>query len=385
MTTTKIKESVRLLECAQDIPPKVRQEWLTDALRNITHPLGRKLVLQGIQRLRRANKRPKYPVLYSVQPLLDLAFGLKPRAKGDLPLVDKLLLQLRLTTLMRSGDAANLVWAIFDHEGEFYVKCTAKSGQVQVFRVSSSTRETLLAYVHAHRHHPALFLFRYVKEPHFCLTAERLAKRLLVLMEAEGIETRVFKAHSLRGATATHLLKQGVPHSLVQARGAWSSSQTLDLYYNRLHQAHDWEALLQGEHVSGRQPTACAVLPPSCPPSGPDEGRGSGGNKEESTAQVVALTALGVLRPLYGSLPCPSCGLPTESEAAYRCCECQSVYHVRCMGHFSGVGARQYKYKTTCYLCSLGGVKDSAAGRARRPSKADGPDIEDPMGVCAEL
>jgi len=104
--------------------------------------------------------------------------------------VDKLLLQLRLTTLMRSGDAANLAWAIFDHEGEFYVKCTTRSGELHVFRISSSTRETLLAYVHAHRLNPALFLLRYVKEPHFCLTAERLAKRLLVLLEAEGTQTR---------------------------------------------------------------------------------------------------------------------------------------------------------------------------------------------------
>jgi hypothetical protein len=211
---------------------------------------------------------------------------------------------------------------------------------------------------------------------------------MLVLMEEQGIETRVFKAHSLRGATATHLLKKGVPHSLVQARGAWSSSQTLDLYYNRLHQAHDWESLLQnsqGEHVSGRQPTDCAVLPPSCPPTGPDVGRGRGGYQEESTAQVVELTALGVIRPLYGSLPCPPCGLPTESEAAYRCCKCQSVFHVRCMGHFSAVGDRQIKYTTSCFLCSLGCAKGSAAGRVQRPSKADGPDIEDPMGVCGDL
>jgi integrase len=159
MSSTKIRESLRLLECAQDIPPKVRQEWLTDALQNITHPPSRKYVLEGIKRLKGATKRPKYPVLYNVQPLLDLAFGDQRRKEKELHLVDRLLLQLRLTTMMRSGDVANLVWAIFTHEGEFYVKCTGKTGQVQTFRVSGSTRNTLLQYVHFHRLHPALFLF----------------------------------------------------------------------------------------------------------------------------------------------------------------------------------------------------------------------------------
>ena len=383
MSPGKLRFALRILECEQDIPVKIRADWVSEALQHVTHPTGRRVLLQGIKRLQRAGKKPKYPVLYRLQPLLDLAFGDKPSTEGDLCLLDKLLLQLRLTTLMRSGDAANLVWAIFEHEGEYFVKCTSKSGQVQVFRVSGSTLKNLLEYVHIHREHPALFLFRYANNPSFCLSSERLAKRLLLLMDGKGINTRVFKAHSLRGATATHLLRQGVPHSLVQARGAWSSSKILDMYYNRLHQANDWEALLQGEHVSGRHPTACAVLPPSVSLNGPDEGRGSGETQGESTAQVVALTALGVIRPLYGVRSCPTCGLPTDSEASYVCQSCQSLYHVRCMGHFASVGDRQMKYKTSCFLCSLGCDRGSASGsQARRPNRADGPDVEDPMGVC---
>ena len=71
-----------------------------------------------------------------------------------------------------------------------------------------------------------------------------MAKRLLELMRNVGVDTDVFKSHSLCGATATHLLKEGVPHHLVQSRGAWTNSATLDTYYNRLHQTKDWERLL---------------------------------------------------------------------------------------------------------------------------------------------
>ena len=54
------------------------------------------------------------------------------------------------------------------------------------------------------------------------------------------IDTQVFKTHSLRGATATHLLVKGVATDLVQARGQWASNMTMDLYYSGLHQHQDW-------------------------------------------------------------------------------------------------------------------------------------------------
>ena len=69
---------------------------------------------------------------------------------------------------------------------------------------------------------------------------------------SSGINVHTYKAHSLRGATATHLMPKGVERGLVQSRGQWTSSQTLDKYYNRLHQQTDWEAHL-GENAAGRQ------------------------------------------------------------------------------------------------------------------------------------
>ena len=88
-------------------------------------------------------------------------------------------------------------------------------------------------------------------------------------------------------------------------------------------------------------------------PSGPDEGRGKLGSPGGCTAQAAALTAQGVLRPLNDTTKCPTCNLPMQREAAYRCQKCQSVFHVRCMGHHAAVGQRQLKYGTTCFLCTL--------------------------------
>ena len=62
-----------------------------------------------------------------------------------------------------------------------------------------------------------------------------------------GIPTEAFKAHSLRDATATHLMLNGMEPQWVQSRGGWQSLETMQMYYNRIHQQQDWEAALQGK------------------------------------------------------------------------------------------------------------------------------------------
>ena len=84
-------------------------------------------------------------------------------------------------------------------------------------------------------------------------------------MEQVRIKIDLFKAHSLRGATATHMLQKNVPQEWVQARGHWSSSVTLDQYYNHLHQTKEWEALIMGKDASVRLSEALAVPRPSSP------------------------------------------------------------------------------------------------------------------------
>ena len=203
---------------------------------------------------------------------------------------------------MRSVDAANIVWALYHHEEQYYIRTTDKKGQLLTFNVQGVTLTTLIHYIFHYLEYPAMFLFRYTAEPHKCLGSDRLAKRAMNIMTSLGIDTTVYKSHSLRGATATHLLSTGTPHGMVQARGSWASSQTLDMYYNRLHQKQNWEELLGG-HAAAGIASASAVPPlPVSQPKPTEEGerretQGGGG-----TAQADALIAHGVLRPLHCQL-----------------------------------------------------------------------------------
>ena len=188
-------------------------------------------------------------------------------------LLDRLLLQVRLTTLMRSVDAANICWGLFTMESQAYLRTTDKTGQAVTFSITGQVVHTMKEYLHRHLQYPALFLFRHIKNPSLCLGAERLAKRILTVMGQVGIKTDFFRAHCLRGATATHMLQKNVPQEWVQGRGHWSSSVTLDQYYNRLHQTNDWEALIMGKDAPVRLSEALAVPHPSSPIVDPTKGR----------------------------------------------------------------------------------------------------------------
>ena len=283
-----VRTRLRTLENEQDIPAKTRAKWVQEAQLHVTNPKVRTMMTQTIKRLTAAGKKPKYPIFYRVDALLKRAFhqDSAPQTWTTGKLLDQLLLQLRLTTLMRSGDAANIAWALFEQDSKYYIKTTDKNGALQTYSVTGVTLSTLLHYLDKYKDHPGLYLFRYTNEPHSYLGAERLAKRLLNVMSEEGIDTNTFKAHSLRGATATHLLQQGAPQSLVQARGKWASSDTLDKYYSRLHQQEDWEGLLGG-NAKGRQATACAVPSPPVPQAEPTEEGGSWGTQGGAQHKVL--------------------------------------------------------------------------------------------------
>ena len=156
--------------------------------------------------------------------------------------LDKLIISLRLTTLMRATDLAHTTWGLFHSEAdwqlhnELFIHCTSKTGKRQSFSVKGSTLQQLINYLHRHIQNPAPFLIGHTRNPEHLLGPERIEKRCPHAMQALGIHTDIFKSHSLRGATATHLLRAGVPAHLVQARGHWTNQNTMIEYYGRLHQ-----------------------------------------------------------------------------------------------------------------------------------------------------
>ena len=61
-----------------------------------------------------------------------------------------------------------------------------------------------------------------------------LAKWLLSAMQGAGIDTASFKAHSVRSAASTDLLKKGLSLCQILKRADWSqNSKTFEMFYNR--------------------------------------------------------------------------------------------------------------------------------------------------------
>ena len=400
------KTAVRNLECQHDVPTKVRIQWMQNAKVQYPQQRNQMILTQAIKRLQHADKKPKYTVFYDIKKLLDWSFDRNSTG----PLVDKLIMQLRLTTLMRSVDVANIVWALFEQDGQYFIKTTSKQGSMMTYSVMGDTLKTLIKYLHQHSQFPGAYLIRCVHNCEASLTAERIAKRALLVMGSLGIDIHIFKAHSLRGAVATHLMQQGVPPNLVQARGGWASSATMDMYYNRLHQKVDWQGACEGqlqmqgkemmklhidENSMGQQPITnanaleenagkgislgCAVLPLKSSFLKTTKEVENKEDEKESTAQAKELSVQGILRPLYDTEECPSCNAKMQEEATFRCMTCQKRVHVRCLGtktknRESTTASREPQYSTDCFMCQL--QKSNAHHGSTRDL------IVDVMGVC---
>ena len=76
-------------------------------------------------------------------------------------------------------------------------------------------------------------LFLALTGDHKKLSSERIASRFLALMAKAGIDTKRWKAHSARGATATWLLNKGATVDEVMRLGRWTSLLVFRDFYNR--------------------------------------------------------------------------------------------------------------------------------------------------------
>jgi integrase len=76
-------------------------------------------------------------------------------------------------------------------------------------------------------------LFLSIRGQHGPLSSQRIAKYLLQSMKDAGIDIDKFKAHSIRGASATKLLDKGVSAEDVMRAGRWSSYSVFNRFYDR--------------------------------------------------------------------------------------------------------------------------------------------------------
>ena len=129
-------------------------------------------------------------------------------------LLDQVITHFRLLTMMRSSDVANLMSGILTFQDIFLVCTTDKGGLERYFNVGGICLHFLCKYMAQHVQSPAPHLLWYLDRPNQCLGSERIANGVLT---QHGVETTIFKAHSLRGAVATFLLQFGVPKDWVDS------------------------------------------------------------------------------------------------------------------------------------------------------------------------
>ena len=113
--------------------------------------------------------------------------------------------------------------------------------------------ETLCCYLKATRTiRPAIpsskpdpLFISYVK-PHKPISAPSLARWLHSLLRASGVNSDIFKAHSVHGASTTAAANSNVPLSEILKMADWSSPSTFQkFYYKPVHSTNFAHAVLQ--------------------------------------------------------------------------------------------------------------------------------------------
>jgi hypothetical protein len=369
---------------ATDVPARIRGQWL-HRLALVAPPLAG-MAERAMARLRRSRSRAQYDMFFSVAPLVHFVHH---GPVANLTLSDlraKLILSLRLHTLARSADLANIPSVLFTQQEMFFIRFVDKPGRERLVSIAGRTLSLLAAYLSRVSSAPCLFLLRHLSDPRQGLSAERIAKECLVHMTACGIDTAIFKSHSVRGAATTAMMAAGVPQELARQRGGWSDLRSFEKHYARLHQTVDWEACLcpvrpskaaggsvasqghptgpVGEPEADIQAPALVLSPGQAPSPCPEptqEGEGHGDEPARGEA-LRLLNATGLVSPLGGGRECPACTSPIRFEPPFVCRGCSRLVHVRCLAPLPAPSSAPTAplrsnlnptvYSDCCILCS---------------------------------
>ncbi len=161
------------------------------------------------------------------------------------------LILLRLTTFMRSTDAASIVPGLFTCQGQFIIRFVAKGNHRRGLVVRGWPLWALCSYLCLLRFFPRKTLFLSLPgrggKRSGTLGSERLAKLVLNCLKQLGVDIQTWKSHSLRGAAATQAIIAGIPPTVVQHQGGWRSRETFEFYYARANQFVLWDSVFEPE------------------------------------------------------------------------------------------------------------------------------------------
>ena len=87
-------------------------------------------------------------------------------------------------------------------------------------------------------------VWRHQKAPHGGLSLDRLSNIVKDLLRECGVDTSVWTAATVRGATASTALAHGIPAAAVMDAGDWTSSIVFNAYYNRSGRSVNWVDVL---------------------------------------------------------------------------------------------------------------------------------------------
>lgn len=209
-----------------------------------------KRLFKGFFRLR--PPLPKYNVTWDTSLVLDHLSSWFPNEELSLEnLSKKLATLLALVTAHRVQTLSKInIQNIEIKTNEISIKIpdlikTSRPGSLQPILVLPFFREkpqicpvstlcTYLSTTHDLRNnHTSLFVS--LKKPHSAVTAQTLSRWIKSTLQACGIDTSTFTAHSTRHAASSRASKLGISLDLIRKTAGWSgTSKTFGKFYNRI-------------------------------------------------------------------------------------------------------------------------------------------------------
>ena len=113
-------------------------------------------------------------------------------------------MSLRLSTLLRSVDVSRIASALYVFEDKYFVQTVDKNGKKRSQNVCGTMLKILAAYLYRTKDYTAPCLIRHQNNLSLPTGSERVSKFAMRVMEVCGVDTSVFKGHSVRGAAATY-------------------------------------------------------------------------------------------------------------------------------------------------------------------------------------
>ncbi len=325
----------------RDIPVYLRVHFVRDQCED---PILQQALLKE---LKSQASQPKYDAFFDVRPLFLEGVRLATSdVEEDVRLAALVL--LRLTTFCRSADLESMIPGFILSQNLVMVRFSAKGNMSRTLAVSGWTLYALLAYLNAVKDCPCEAFFRCLDNHHKPLTVERIAKLVLLLMNRLGVDTNVFKAHSLRGASASTALSSGVAPRFVQQRGAWKSDTVFDEHYGRGHQLLDWDKMFLGQEgdLLTSSITSEIVYNPSVHFCTNTTKEVLSKKCERGGKQFLKiLCASGHVLDESAQKLCCICCAKIRFEAWWKCISCENFMHFRCLGVKNSI---PFKTCSTC-------------------------------------